>query len=311
MGSERRSLELDLGACSESSYHRTAYTSLPSGDPGVRKYFEQTVEYWDQIYTGHRFVNWHMAHRRQLVIDAVRCRSNGLPLKVLDLGCGSGVLTRDLVRMGHSVVALDCSENMIRTLMHYQGGRSEPRFLGAAIGSAGEVCLKSGAFDLIVCVGVIQYQRNPRIVFEEICRLLKPGGACVFTLPNQLSLHHLLDPSCFGRYIYRLAVERRRHREPWRGSCGAALGSSAYTDDLYEKRYFRRDIPALVKGLIMRETISFGYGPFTIANKPMLPDRISIALSMAFNKLSRLRLLSWLSIFANRWAVVVEKPCSP
>ena len=310
MGSERCSLELDPGARSESSCHWTAYTPTLSVDPGVRKYFEQTVEYWDQIYTGHRFINWQLARRRQLVIDAVRRQSNGLPLKVLDLGCGSGVLTRDLLKMGHSVTALDCSENMIRTLMHYQSGRSEPGFLGTAIGSAGEVCLKSGAFDLILCVGVIQYQRDPQIVLKEICRLLKPGGACVFTLPNQLSLHHLLDPWCFARYIYRLAIERCRNRESWRGSCRAALVSAAYTDDVYEKRYFRRDIPALVKGLIMRETISFGYGPLTIANKPLLPDRISIALSTAFTKLSRLQPLSWLSTFANRWVVVLEKPAS-
>jgi 2-polyprenyl-3-methyl-5-hydroxy-6-metoxy-1,4-benzoquinol methylase len=278
----------------------------------VYKYFDDTAEYWDHIYTGRKFTNWHMAHRRQLVIDAVRRLSNGLPLKVLDLGCGTGVLTRDLVQMGHSVAALDCSQNMVRTLMRYLGGRSEPRFVGAAIGSAGEACFKSGAFDLITCVGVIQYQRNPEVVFEEICRLLKPGGACVFTVPNQLTVHHLLDPWCFVRFIHRTTAIWLRSGESWLESGRAAFDGSAYTDNISKKRYFRRDVPALVKAhpLVIRETIGFGYGPFTVVNKSVLPDRVSIALSTAFTKLSQRRHLSWLSVFANRWVVVLEKPSS-
>jgi len=302
MGSERRLLELDSAAGSGAVHW------LPA-DPEVREYFEKTVEYWDQIYTGSGFINWHLAHRRHLVIDAVRRLSNGRPLRVLDLGCGSGVLTRDLMRMGHSVVALDCSENMVRTLIHSVDGNLRPRLLGAEVGSAADVCLRTEAFDIVICVGVIQYQRHPELVFREMCRLLRPGGACIFTIPNQLTLHHVLDPWCSARYIYRLLVHQRRKGESLLRCFRSALDRAAYSDDIYERRYFKRDIPGLVNvpSLLVKETIGFGYGPVTVGNKAVFPVRFSIALSKALVKLSHLKPLSWLSTFANRWVIVLEK----
>jgi 2-polyprenyl-3-methyl-5-hydroxy-6-metoxy-1,4-benzoquinol methylase len=279
----------------------------------VSRYFDETALYWDQIYTGHKFVNWHLAHRRQLVTDAVRRLSQGRSLKILDLGSGTGVLTRDLLRMGHSVAALDCSATMVRTLLRNLQGLAAGRFLGATLGSAGEVCFQNGAFDLIICIGVIQYQPHPENIFDEIARLLKPGGACVFTVPNQLSLHHLLDPWCFLRYLYRLAAGERRNARVRPGSCHAAVDQSASSQDIYEKRYFRWEIPALVRNqpLAIRETIGFGYGPLTFVNKSFFPDRFSIALSQALARLSHLGALSGLSVLANRWVVVLEKPCAP
>ena len=307
MGSKTAIRQLGPPAKSASSPLPRASDPVRVLDPRLCRYFDQTAEYWDQIYAGRKFINWHLAHRRELVIEAVRRISKECPLTVLDLGSGTGVLTTDLLEMGHSVVALDCSERMLRTLLNRLRARSERRFLGAAIGSAGETCFRSGAFDLIICIGVIQYQRNPKTVFREIFRLLRPGGHCIFTLPNQLSLHHLLDPWCILRSIYRLALFGRSARS---GLKPSAVASDSLADDVYEKRYFQREIPALAKAesLIVRKIIGFGYGPLTVANRAVLPDRASIALSNACTKLLRLRALSGLSALANRWVVVVEKP---
>lgn len=312
MGSERQLLELAPGVGTDASRPRGPRAPLHAVDPAVRDYFEQTVEYWDQIYAGSSFINWHLAHRRQLVIEAVQGFSHGLPLRVLDLGCGSGVLTRDLLRMGHSVAALDCSENMLRALLRNLDPSLKPRFLGAAIGSAGDVCLRGETFDVVICVGVIQYQRHPEFVFREIGRLLKPGGICVFTIPNQLSFHHVLDPWCLLRYLYRAVAHRRGKGESLFESFRAAFNRPAYTDRVYEKRYFRRDIPGLVgaEPLIVRDTVSFGYGPFTFWNRSLFPNRFSIVLSKAFTKLAHLPVFSSLSVFANRWVIVLERTYS-
>jgi 2-polyprenyl-3-methyl-5-hydroxy-6-metoxy-1,4-benzoquinol methylase len=243
-------------------------------------------------------------------MEAVRRISNGRSLNVLDLGSGSGVLTRDLLQMGHSVVALDLSENMIRTLSRSIPANASGRFVGATIGSANTVCFRKEAFDVVLCVGVIQYQLHPETVFDEISRLLRPGGSCVFTVPNQLSLHHLLDPWCSVRYIYRVAARQCAKAGLWLDSSELALKRSTYTTDIYERRYFRREIPSLFEKqpLMIRKTIGFGYGPLTLSNKPVLPERLSIALSRALTHLSRLRAFSWLSVLVNRWVIVVEKP---
>jgi 2-polyprenyl-3-methyl-5-hydroxy-6-metoxy-1,4-benzoquinol methylase len=288
-----------------------ARTSSPWFDTKICQYFDETTSYWDQIYTGGKFINWHLARRRELVLEAVRRISNGRALHILDLGSGSGVLTRDLLQMGHSVVAVDLSENMIRTLTRSIRANASGRFVGATIGSASAVCFRKEAFDVVLCVGVIQYQLHPETVFDEISRLLRSGGSCVFTVPNQLSLHHLLDPWCSVRYIYRVAARQFAKTGSWLlDSSELAIKRSTCTTDIFERRYFRREIPSLLEKqpLRIRNTIGFGYGPLTLSNKSVLPDRLSIALSKALTRVSQLRAFSSLSVLVNRWVIVVEKP---
>src|SRR6516165_5579456 len=112
-------------------------------------------------------------------------------------------MARSILQRGHSVVGLDCSENMLRKMMQSLNGNHTLAFLGAVRGIVADTCFPDGHFDLIVCVGVIQYQLNEELLIKEIGRLLKSGGFCVFSLPNLLTINHLTDP------IYVLRALRR------------------------------------------------------------------------------------------------------
>jgi 2-polyprenyl-3-methyl-5-hydroxy-6-metoxy-1,4-benzoquinol methylase len=309
MGTEMPLLEIVPTVPAEGA-SRPLQTSARSTDPGLCRYFDETAPYWDQIYTGRKFINWHLAQRKELVIRAVTRLSQGESLKVLDLGSGTGCLTRDLLNMGHSVAAIDCSEKMIRTLLLKRTSSESGFFFGAALASVGETCFRSAVFDIIICIGVIQYQQRSDAVFEEISRLLRPGGHCIFTIPNQLSFHHLLDPWCIARFISRFAASARRASGSLRECCRAALDRAANTNDLYERRYFRAEIASLVRpgGFEIKKLNGFGYGPLTFVNRSVLPDRLSILISKALTKASGNPTLSWLSGFANRWVVVLQKP---
>lgn len=48
------------------------------------------------------------------------------------------------------------------------------------------------SFDAVILLEVIEHLENPRHTFREIWRLLKPGGYCVISTPNQLSLASLM-----------------------------------------------------------------------------------------------------------------------
>jgi 2-polyprenyl-3-methyl-5-hydroxy-6-metoxy-1,4-benzoquinol methylase len=289
----------------------TAPGYSPIGPAGlaIRSYFDDTVEYWDNIYSGDRFINWHMAERKKLVLDLVQRVCGDRRLTVLDLGCGTGVLTQCLMQMGHSVAALDCSENMIGTVARRLGGPSAGAFIGAVLSFAGASCFAAARFDLILCVGVVQYQRDPEPLFAEIHRLLKPGGTCIFTLPNLPRLSYLLDPVSYVMCASRLVGSLRRRNRPLR----ALLNNASAGSDTYHKTYFGWEIPALLRNqpLVIKRKIGFGYGPLTLLGKELLPASVSIALSSAIHRLARLKFLSWLPFLANRWAVVVEKPGVP
>jgi 2-polyprenyl-3-methyl-5-hydroxy-6-metoxy-1,4-benzoquinol methylase len=52
--------------------------------------------------------------------------------------------------------------------------------------------LPGQSFDAIVCMEVIAHLENPRALFREFSRLLRPNGALLLTMPNQESLRSLL-----------------------------------------------------------------------------------------------------------------------
>lgn len=71
--------------------------------------------------------------------------------------------------------------------------------------------LGNGIFDTIVSVEVIEHLENPRAVFREFHRLLKPGGVLVLTTPNQESLRSYAGLVLGGHFAAFLGVSYPAH----------------------------------------------------------------------------------------------------
>lgn len=100
---------------------------------------------------------------------------------VLEVGCGAGPLTEYLVEHGAVVTALDVSSEMVRLAKARVGNRA--KFLVANIEEP--LSFASGSsFELIVASLVLHYIKDWESVLREFHRLLRPGGAVVF------STHH-------------------------------------------------------------------------------------------------------------------------
>jgi ubiquinone/menaquinone biosynthesis C-methylase UbiE len=66
-------------------------------------------------------------------------------------------------------------------------------------------------FDLVTCVGVLQYLEKDMDCLKEISRVSKPGGRIIVTLPNLHRLNTLLDPYyVFGRVPQYVSSRLRR-----------------------------------------------------------------------------------------------------
>jgi ubiquinone/menaquinone biosynthesis C-methylase UbiE len=106
---------------------------------------------------------------------------------VLELGCGDGEITMQLVNAGAAhVTAIDLSPGMVdlaRKRMEAFRPDAPVRFAAAP---AEETGLPSAAFDLIVGKFVLHHLDWPQAV-EEIARLLKPGGRAVFIETSALN----------------------------------------------------------------------------------------------------------------------------
>lgn len=274
----------------------------------IRDYFTRTVDYWHNLYDGRDFMSLHMADRKRIVLDCVDRYAKGKRQKILDLGCGTGILTKELLRKGHSAAGLDCSEPMLAKLEESLRGEPCEAFLGAFLGEATASPFPAESFDMVICVGVFQYQQNDEELVREISRILKQGGYCLFTLPNLLRLNYLLDPFYYCRLLARItgrilpkAFGLKRKTAP------RTLSGDADSSLPCDKKYFIWQLSRSIRrhGLKIREIIGFGYGPLTFWRKQIISDPASVGISRKLDLAART--FSLLKLFANRWVFVVEK----
>jgi SAM-dependent methyltransferase len=105
--------------------------------------------------------------------DAVTFLLGGRPLRVLDLGAGTGLLTDVLLAAGHEVVGVDLSEPMLDQL------RARLPQVATAVGGAERIPLPDADVDAVVA-GQAAHWFDPAPAAVELRRVLRPGGVVGF-----------------------------------------------------------------------------------------------------------------------------------
>jgi 2-polyprenyl-3-methyl-5-hydroxy-6-metoxy-1,4-benzoquinol methylase len=101
------------------------------------------------------------------------------PLRILDVGCGTGLNAQHLAARGHTVVGIDLSPVAIEkfTQRGFQG-------IVCDLEGAAGAPLPSGSFDLIFASEVIEHISDTARFLAELNRLLRPGGTLMLSTPN-------------------------------------------------------------------------------------------------------------------------------
>lgn len=108
--------------------------------------------------------------------------------RILDVACGSGVVSHKCVEKGAIVYGVDINCNAIK----YAKGKhiKNSTFI---VADAQNLPFKSGYFDAVVCCEVIEHLHNPEFMIDEVSRVLKENGRiCVFT-PNSRSFWSIIE----------------------------------------------------------------------------------------------------------------------
>ena len=96
-------------------------------------------------------------------------------LRVLDVGCGGGLLAEAMARKGALVTGLDLADDLLQVAkLHALEAGVEVNYVLEAAES--HVQLHAGEYDVVTCMEMLEHVPDPTSVIDALGRLVKPGG---------------------------------------------------------------------------------------------------------------------------------------
>ncbi|WP_293681079.1 bifunctional 2-polyprenyl-6-hydroxyphenol methylase/3-demethylubiquinol 3-O-methyltransferase UbiG [uncultured Phenylobacterium sp.] len=122
-------------------------------------------------------------------------------LRLLDIGCGGGLLSEPMTRLGFDVTGVDASERNIGTAAAHA---AEQGLVIDYRASTAEALVEAGEplFDVILNMEVIEHVADPAAYLQDCARLLKPGGLMIVATLNR-TLKALALAKIAAEYILR------------------------------------------------------------------------------------------------------------
>jgi 2-polyprenyl-6-hydroxyphenyl methylase/3-demethylubiquinone-9 3-methyltransferase len=170
----------------------------------------------------------HLINPVRTAYIAGRCELAGA--RILDIGCGGGLLCEALQMRGARVTGIDLAPAMIETarLHAAEGGVAiDYQLLGAESLAAAE----PGSFDVVTCMEMVEHVPQPASIVAAIGALLRPGGAAFVSTLNRtpksfaqaiLAAEYLLRLIPRGTHEYERLV-RPSELAQWARAAGLVL----------------------------------------------------------------------------------------
>jgi SAM-dependent methyltransferase len=241
-------------------------------------YFDRKAPFWRDLYEGSDVNSVIHQHRLALALEWIR--DLALPAEeahVLEVGCGTGALAVALVQQGYRVTATDTVPAMLEATRHRAAeanvdGRLELRFADAQA-----LDLPSGAFDLVVGLGVLGWLDRPAVAAGEMARALRPGGHLIANVDNLVRLTRLVDPLRNPLFrAPRLAVVVRLER------------AGLIAEQPHPRQYRPRRFDQLVEGagLDIVRCGTYGFGTFTFFGRDLWSPSTRVRLHRSLQRLA-------------------------
>jgi 2-polyprenyl-6-hydroxyphenyl methylase / 3-demethylubiquinone-9 3-methyltransferase len=145
----------------------------------IEKFAALAHRWWDK---NSEFKPLHQINplRLQFIDDAVSLAGK----KVLDVGCGGGILTESMAKAGASVTGIDLGEKALKVAQlhqHESGVQVDYQYI-----SVEEMAEKAPAsFDVVTCMEMLEHVPDPAHVVKACAKLVKPGGSLFFSTINR------------------------------------------------------------------------------------------------------------------------------
>ncbi|MFE1775256.1 SAM-dependent methyltransferase [Streptomyces sp. NPDC059008] len=259
-------------------------SSTPDHDDATRTYYDtaDVDAFYDTVWGGEDIHIGIYADAHEAIADASRRTVQhaadkaadllGPHATVLDLGSGYGGSARALAeRFGCRVVALDLSEEHNRRHRATNARRGLDGLIEVVTGSLGDLPYEAERFDVVWSLEVLSHVPDKQGALTEAVRVLKPGGALVF---SDIMTDEKTPPEAVRPATSRLSMPTlgtpSRYLELLSG-----LGLKATYEDRtadIATHYARLDEEVHRRAAELREVISPAYVDELLANLPLWTD---------------------------------------
>ncbi|MEZ5649372.1 MAG: bifunctional 2-polyprenyl-6-hydroxyphenol methylase/3-demethylubiquinol 3-O-methyltransferase UbiG [Burkholderiaceae bacterium] len=119
-----------------------------------------------------------------LRLDWIRQRVELTGRKVLDVGCGGGILAEAMAAAGGEVTGIDLADKSLR-VARLHGLESGIKVDYRKISAEALAAQRPGAFDVVTCLEMLEHVPDPASIVQACADLLAPGGWVFFSTINR------------------------------------------------------------------------------------------------------------------------------
>jgi 2-polyprenyl-6-hydroxyphenyl methylase/3-demethylubiquinone-9 3-methyltransferase len=174
----------------------------------VERFSRIAAEWWDpkgKFAPLHVFNPIRLGFIREQALEAFgrdgSARQPFKGLKLLDIGCGGGLLSEPMSRLGFDVTAVDASEKNIAVASTH--ARAQGLDIDFRQGTAEQLAAEqAGPFDVVLNMEVIEHVADPGEYLRTTASLLKPGGLMILATLNR-TIKSLALAKVGAEYILR------------------------------------------------------------------------------------------------------------
>lgn len=126
-----------------------------------------------------------------LRLEWINARAPLTGKKVVDIGCGGGILAESMARKGANVTGVDLSDKALKVAdLHSMESGVQVHY--EKIAAEDLAAREPGTYDVVTCMEMLEHVPNPGSIIQACATLAKPGGKIFFSTLNRNPKAYLL-----------------------------------------------------------------------------------------------------------------------
>lgn len=165
-------------------------TATTINDSEVEKFSALAEEWWNpagQFKPLHKFNPVRLAYIREKILDHFKLdgtkRRPFEGLRILDIGCGGGLLCEPMARLGAEVTGVDAAERNVRiAALHAKQSGLEINYRAT---TSEALAAEGNQYDVVLNMEVVEHVADVPLYLKSCAQLVKPGGIMVIATINR------------------------------------------------------------------------------------------------------------------------------